>query len=93
MTWKTNNNNGDYRQIVTLATNDPNHPEIQPGGQGGRPPGPGDVPGRPVDRLPTVNNDVPHVRRIGFTSPDRPETKITRLAASNPALLESSPAR
>jgi hypothetical protein len=91
--WKTNKVDGAYRKTARIGTNDPSHPEFPLVVEGTVRPAITLVPGEGVLNFQVVSNDETHKRVLGIYSGDRPETRLTSVVSSNPALIgvESRP--
>lgn len=84
LTWDTKGNDGAYSQSATLGTNDPNRPQISLITSGTVRPPVVVVPNESGITFSTVSNDKPHEFKMAVFSPDRPETKLTRMVTSKP---------
>jgi Protein of unknown function (DUF1573) len=91
--WKTNKVDGPYRKTATIGTNDPSHPEINLLVEGTVRPAIILVPGEGAVNFQTVSNDESYKRLVGIYSGDLPDTKLTGVVSSNPAMIgvESRP--
>jgi Protein of unknown function (DUF1573) len=83
----------DFHQSVTIATNDPEHPQIVLLVEGKVRPAISTYPADPSISFPAVSNEEPTMRRTFLYSSDKPDLKLIRLVSSNPALIgvESRP--
>ena len=76
-----------WSQNVTVGTNDPNRPTIILRVEGAVKPAITTVPADPSISFGVVSNEDEVVRRVALFSEDRPETKVLKVTASNPALI------
>ncbi len=79
---------GNYRQFIKVATNDPDKPVIDLVFQGTVKQALVTLPADPSVSFMNVGNDEPVLRRLIVSSPDHPETKITKMVCSNPELID-----
>jgi hypothetical protein len=91
--WDTRKIDGPYRKTARIGTNDPSHPEFPLVVEGSVRPAITLVPADGVLNFRTVSNDESYKQVLGIYSGDRPETKLTSVVSSNPALIgvESRP--
>lgn len=81
---------GDFRKTAPILTNDPKHPEIVFKIEGSIQPPIMTLPGDPVIDMMSVSNDKEHDYYIVLWSPDRPETKVTKLSTARPDMFDLS---
>jgi hypothetical protein len=81
---------GDFHKTAPILTNDPKRPQIVFDIQGSIQPPIVTVPGDPVIDMMTVSNDKDHEYFLVLLSPDRPETKVTKMSTSRPDMFELS---
>jgi hypothetical protein len=84
--WQTKTFHDDYRQGVTLTTNDPAHASVSVTVHGKVHPPVIVVPGQTI-AFSSVSNEEIQQRRIAVYSMDRPETKLTKFKTSRPEWL------
>jgi hypothetical protein len=85
--WNTRKVDGPYRKTATIGTNDPSHPEINLLVEGTVRPAISLLPGEGAINFQTVSNDESYKRLLGIYSGDRPDTKLTSVVSSNPAMI------
>jgi Protein of unknown function (DUF1573) len=77
-----------YHQNVTLATNDPQRPQVVLMLEGKVRPAISTLPPDPSINFPAVSNEEPTVARTFLFSSDRPDVKLLRLVSSKPELID-----
>jgi len=86
--WKTNKTDGAYKKNARIGTNDPKRPEVTLQVMGTVKPAVSFYPPEPTVNFQTVSNDETHTRRLAVFSGDRPDFKLTRVASTDPSLVE-----
>jgi hypothetical protein len=89
-TWETRDYNGKYRKPAILLTNDPERPKIQFVAEGAVYPAVVVFPEGLIKFNEVTAGDEVHSAHIAVFSPDRPETKITRMSSSRPEVFATS---
>ena len=88
--WSTKEVNGIFRQSATIATNDPEHPELAFEVSGTVQPPILIYPPELAVQLASTPNDQGAQADKAIYSPDRPELKITAIKSSRPDLIEGT---
>jgi hypothetical protein len=85
--WDTKKFENHYRQVVSIGTNDPDRPSVDLAIEGTIKLALITDPSDAMVSFMNANNGEPLLRRVFLASPDRPETRITRIINSNPDRL------